>query len=80
MAVTRAMAASDELAEKTAQALQLSEGTSPVALEDIAEVAESESVSEQSPDFAYHLHLTLQIISHLLTPFQIQIMSLPFLP
>ncbi len=52
LAVTRAMAASDELAEKTAQALQLSEGASPVALEDIAEVVESESVPEQSPDLA----------------------------
>ncbi len=52
LAVTRAMAASDELAEKTAQSLQLSEGASPVALEDIAEVVESESVPEQSPDLA----------------------------
>ncbi len=52
LAVTRAMAASDELAEKMAQALQLSEGASPVALEDIAEVVESESVPEQSPDLA----------------------------
>ncbi len=52
LAITRAMAASDELAEKTAQALQLSEGASPVALEDIAEVVESESVPEQSPDLA----------------------------
>ncbi len=43
---------SDELAEKTAQSLQLSEGASPVALEDIAEVVESESVPEQSPDLA----------------------------
>ncbi len=46
------MAASDELAEKTAQALQLSEGSYPVALEDIAEAVESESVPEQSPDLA----------------------------
>ncbi len=73
LAVTQAMAASDELAEKTAQSLQL-QGPSPVALEDIAEVVESEST------LLYRLHLTLQITSHLLIPFQIQILSLAFLP
>ncbi len=51
LAVTRAMSADDtELAKKTAQALHLSEGASPVALDDIVEVSETEPALVSGPE------------------------------
>ncbi len=46
----RAMSADTELAKKTAQALHLSEGASPVALDDIVEVSETEPPLVSGPD------------------------------
>ncbi len=50
LAVTRAMSADTELAKKTAQALHLSEGASPVALDDIVEVSETERALVSGPE------------------------------
>ncbi len=51
LAITRAMSADDtELAKKTAQALHLSEGASPVALDDIVEVSETEPALVSGPE------------------------------